>query len=310
MAHEQLVIVGSGPAGLTAAIYTSRAMLKPLIIEGTQPGGQLMITTEVENYPGFPDGILGPELMNRMRQQADRFGARFRMEVATGCRFQTRPLAIYLGDEEVTADTVILATGATARYLGLPSEERWRGRGVSACATCDGFFFRDKEVAVVGGGDTAAEEALFLTRFASKVTIIHRRDELRASKFMQDRLLNDPKVEISWDSVVTDVLGEEPRGVTGVQLKNVKTGEETVLACDGMFLAIGHQPSTLFAKGELELNDAGYIKILPGTTRTGVEGVFAAGDCQDSIFRQAVSAAGTGCMAAIEAERYLQSIKS
>ena len=305
MGHEKVVIVGSGPAALTAAIYTSRAMLAPLVIEGTQPGGQLMIATDVENFPGFAEGIPGPELMSNMRRQAERFGTRFRMEVVTSVRFGDRPLTVYLGDQGVTAETVIIATGAAARYLGLESEERWRGRGVSACATCDGFFFKDRTVVVVGGGDTAAEEALYLTRFAVKVYVIHRRDELRASKFMQKRLFHEPKIEIIWDSVVTEVLGEEPRGVTGVLLKNVKTGEERVFPCDGMFLGIGHTPSTSFLEGQLALDENGYIITEEGSVRTAIRGVFAAGDCRDPVYRQAVTAVGMGCMAAIEAERYL-----
>jgi len=305
MQKEKLIIVGSGPAGLTAAIYAGRAMLAPLVVEGTQPGGQLMITTDVENYPGFPEGVQGPELMSRMRKQAEKFGARFRMEIATKVRFTEKPLAVFLGDEEIATHSVIIATGASAKYLGLESERKWRGRGVSACATCDGFFFKDRHVVVVGGGDTAAEEALFLTHFASKVYVIHRRDQLRASKFMQERLFAEPKIEIIWDSVVTEVLGGDPRGDNGVTLKNVKTGEEKAFPCHGMFLGIGHQPSTSFLEGELTLDESGYIVTQSGTSKTEVKGVFACGDCQDSVYRQAVSASGTGCMAAIEAERYL-----
>lgn len=305
MNQERLIIVGSGPAGLTAAVYAARAMLSPLVIEGTQPGGQLMITTDIENFPGFPEGIPGPELMQRMRMQAERFGARFRMEEATDVQSEGPTLSLFLGDERITADALIVATGASARYLGLESERRWQGRGVSACATCDGFFFKDKQVAVIGGGDSAVEEALFLTRFATRVWLVHRRDELRASKIMQKRLLAEPRVEIVWDSVVKEVLGEEPVGVTGLLLRDVHTGQERTLPCHGVFLAIGHDPNTGFVKGTLERDDKGYIRTIPGTSRTAVPGVFAAGDCQDSVYRQAVSAAGSGCIAAIEAERFL-----
>jgi thioredoxin reductase (NADPH) len=305
MGHEKVVIVGSGPAALTAAIYTSRAMLAPLVIEGTQPGGQLMIATDVENFPGFAEGIPGPELMSNMRRQAERFGTRFRMEVVTSVKFRKPPLTVFLGDETITSDTVIIATGAAAKYLGLESEKKWHGRGVSACATCDGFFFKDRTVVVVGGGDTAAEEALYLTRFADKVHVIHRRDELRASKFMQKRLLHEPKIEIIWDSIVTEVLGEEPKGVTGVLLRNVKTGEEHLFPCDGMFLGIGHTPSTSFLGDQLVLDENGYIVTEGGSVTTAIPGVFAAGDCKDPVYRQAVTAVGSGCMAAIEAERYL-----
>jgi len=308
MTHERIIIIGSGPAGLTAAIYTSRAMLNPLVIEGTQPGGQLMITTDIENFPGYPEGIMGPDLMAKMHQQAERFGTRFRMEMVTSSRLTETPPVILLGDEEISADAIIIATGASARYLGLPSETKWRGRGVSACATCDGFFFRDKEIVVVGGGDTAVEEACYLTRFASKVTIIHRRDELRASKIMQRRVFDNDKIDVLWDTVVVEVLGEEPKGVNGVRIQNVKSKKISDFPCDGMFLAIGHEPSTQFVRGQLNLDESGYIVIEPGSTSTGIPGVFAAGDCQDSVYRQAVSAAGTGCMAAIEAERYLHTL--
>jgi thioredoxin reductase (NADPH) len=264
-----------------------------------------MIATDVENFPGFPEGVPGPELMNNMRRQAERFGTRFRMEVVTGVQFNERPLTVFLGNEPITSETVIIATGAAARYLGLESETKWRGRGVSACATCDGFFFKDRVLVVVGGGDTAAEEALHLTRFAKKVFVIHRRDQLRASKFMQKRLFDEPKIEIIWDSIVTEVLGAEPKGVTGVLLKNVKTGEEKVFPCDGMFLGIGHVPSTSFLGGQLPLDENDYIMTEQGSVRTAVAGVFAAGDCRDPVYRQAVTAVGSGCMAAIEAERYL-----
>jgi thioredoxin reductase (NADPH) len=305
VSQERLVIVGSGPAGLTAAIYTSRATLAPLVIEGTQPGGQLMITTDIENFPGFPEGISGPELMQRMRAQAERFGARFRMEDVTGVTTGNESISVVLGDEEITTDALIIATGASARYLGLESERRWRGRGVSACATCDGFFFKDKQVAVVGGGDTAAEEAIFLTHFATRVWLIHRRDELRASKYMQKLVFAQPRVELVWNSVVKEVIGEEPTGVTGLRLQDVRTGEERFLPCHGVFMAIGHDPNTGFARSVLDVDASGYIRTTPGSTKTVVPGIFAAGDCQDSVYRQAVSAAGSGCMAAIEAERFL-----
>jgi thioredoxin reductase (NADPH) len=264
-----------------------------------------MITTDIENFPGFPEGISGPELMQRMRAQAERFGARFRMEDVTGVTTGNESISVVLGDEEITTDALIIATGASARYLGLESERRWRGRGVSACATCDGFFFKDKQVAVVGGGDTAAEEAIFLTHFATRVWLIHRRDELRASKYMQKLVFAQPRVELVWNSVVKEVVGEEPTGVTGLRLQDVRTGEERFLPCHGVFMAIGHDPNTGFARSVLDVDASGYIRTTPGSTKTVVPGIFAAGDCQDSVYRQAVSAAGSGCMAAIEAERFL-----
>lgn len=300
---EKVIIIGSGPAGLTAAIYAARAGLDPLMVEGMERGGQLMITTDVENYPGFPDGIMGPELMEQMRKQAERFGTRIISSNVSAVDFTSRPFKVSVGSDEYVGETVIISTGASARWLGVPGEDTLRGFGVSACATCDGFFFRDKELVVVGGGDSAMEEAIFLTKFASKVTVIHRRDEFRASTIMSNRVLDHPKIEVIWDSAVEEITGDSV--VTGVTLKNLKTGETTELVTDGVFVAIGHTPNTKVFEGILDLDDAGYILTTPGTSRTSIEGVFAAGDVTDKIYRQAVTAAGMGCQAALDAERML-----
>ena len=299
---EKVVIIGSGPAGLTAAIYTARADLRPLMIEGMERGGQLMLTTDVENYPGFPDGIMGPELMEGFRKQAERFGTRIMSSDVTRVDFSSRPFRIWVDEDEYQADSVIISTGASARWLGLESEARLRGHGVSACATCDGFFFRDKEIAVVGGGDSAAEEALFLTKFASKVYLIHRRDELRASKIMANRVLGHDKIEVIWDTVVEDVIGGDL--VTGLALYNRVKDERSELAVEGLFLAIGHDPNTKIFQGAIDLDDQGYI-LTGENTMTSVPGVFAAGDVTDHVYRQAITAAGMGCQAAIDAERWL-----
>ena len=300
---EKVIIIGSGPAGLTAAIYAARAGLDPLMVEGMERGGQLMITTDVENYPGFPDGIMGPELMEQMRKQAERFGTRIISSNVSAVDFGKRPFKVSVGADDYEGDTVIISTGASARWLGIEGEERLRGFGVSACATCDGFFFRDKELVVVGGGDSAMEEALFLTKFATKVTVVHRRDEFRASTIMANRVLDHPKIEVVWDSVVTKISGDSV--VTGVTIENVDTGETSELATDGVFVAIGHTPNTSVFDGAIDLDEAGYILVAPGTTNTSVEGVFAAGDVADKIYRQAVTAAGMGCQAALDAERLL-----
>jgi thioredoxin reductase (NADPH) len=301
---RDVVILGSGPAGYTAALYAARANLAPLVLKGLEAGGQLMLTTEVENYPGFPDAILGPELMDAMEKQAARFGAEILAQSATRVDLSERPFGVWAGDHEWRARTLIVATGASAKWLGVPGEEQLRGRGVSACATCDGFFFRDRELVVVGGGDTAMEEATFLTKFASKVTIVHRRDEFRASKIMQERALASPKISVVWNAVVEEILGDGV--VTGVRLRDVVTGVESELATDGVFMAIGHTPNTEIVRGQLDLTETGYIPVEEPTTRTNVLGVFAAGDVTDVIYRQAVTAAGQGCKAAIDAERLLE----
>jgi thioredoxin reductase (NADPH) len=307
MEHVKCLIIGSGPAGFTAAIYAARADLKPVMYEGMQPGGQLTITTEVENFPGYPKGITGPEMMVEFKEQAMRFGTDVRMGVVTKVDFSNCPFtALADNGKTITADTVIIATGASAKWLGLESEKRFMGQGVSGCATCDGFFYRGKEVAIVGGGDTAAEEATYLAKLCKKVYMIHRRDALRASKAMQHKVQNTPNIEMVWNSVPEEVLGDE-NGVTGVRVRNVVTGESRDLDVWGFFVAIGHSPNTEVFRGQVELDEMGYVKTVPGATKTSVEGVFACGDVQDHYYRQAVTAAGTGCMAAIEAERYLGS---
>jgi thioredoxin reductase (NADPH) len=305
--HSKVLIIGSGPAGYTAAIYAARASLKPLIVAGMQPGGQMTITTDVENYPGFADVIQGPWLMEQMQKQAEHVGTEMIYDLITDIDFSKRPFQA-TGDsgDTYSGDTVVIATGAQARWLGLESEQKFQGFGVSACATCDGFFFRDQEVCVVGGGNTAVEEALYLTNHASKVTLIHRRDELRAEKILQDRLLKHPKIEMAWDSAVDEVLGDsEPPGVTGVRVKNTKTGETREIPCQGLFIAIGHDPATAVFKGKIDMDDEGYVLTAPDSTATNIPGVFAAGDVKDKTFRQAVTAAGMGCMAALEVEKFL-----
>jgi thioredoxin reductase (NADPH) len=310
MSPRNVIIVGSGPAGLTAAVYTARANLSPLVIEGEpsstsdQPGGQLMLTTDVENYPGFPDGIMGPELMQAFRRQAERFGAEFLTERATKVDLSARPFQVFVGDTVYEAESIIVSTGARSLMLGLDAETRLLGHGLSTCATCDGFFFRGHRIAVVGGGDSALEEALFLTKFAEKVTVIHRRDALRASKIMQDRALANPKIEFLWDTLVDDLVGAE--SLEGAVVRNVHTGETSTLPVTGLFVAIGHRPNTDLFKDLLDMDENGYLVTAPGSTYTNIEGVFACGDVQDHTYRQAVTAAGSGCMAAIDAERWLE----
>ena len=305
--HTKVLILGSGPAGLTAAIYAARANLEPILVAGMQPGGQMTITTDVENYPGFADVIQGPWLMEQMQKQAEHVGTRMIQDTITSIDFSKRPFTCTGdGGDIYTGDTVVISTGASARWLGLPSEEKFMGFGVSACATCDGFFFRGKDVCVIGGGNTAVEEALYLTNHANKVTLIHRRDSLRAEKILQDRLFAHEKVEVLWDTVLDDVLGDtDPLGVTGVRLRNVNSGEASDLAVDGVFVAIGHTPNTELFKGLLDMDDGGYLLTKPDSTQTNIDGIFASGDVQDHTYRQAVTAAGTGCMAALEADRFL-----
>ncbi len=309
--HSRVLILGSGPAGLTAAIYTARASLEPMLVHGIQPGGQMTITTDVENYPGFADVIQGPWLMEEMQKQAEAVGTRMVSDTITEVDLSRRPFrAVGDSGDTYTADALIISTGAQAKWLGLPSEDKFKGFGVSACATCDGFFFRGREVAVIGGGNTAVEEALYLTNHASKVTLVHRRDSLRSEKILQDRLFKNPKVEVRWDSVLDEVVGaDDPLGVTGATLRNVKTGATETLPVDGVFVAIGHTPNTELFKGTLDMDDEGYLKTKPDSTQTNIEGVYAAGDVQDKIFRQAVTAAGTGCMAALEAEKFLAALE-
>lgn len=303
--HETVTILGSGPAGLTAAIYAARANLQPLCVEGVQPGGQLTITTDVENYPGFPEGVMGPDLMTQFRKQAERFGTRFLQSQLVRTDLSSRPFTLHFEDgKQIKTKTLIIATGASAKWMGIPSEQPFMGKGVSSCATCDGFFFRNQDIAVVGGGDTAMEEATFLTRFAKSVKVIHRRDSLRASKIMQEKAFKNPKISFIWDSAIEEIQGD--KGVTGIKVKNLKTGAMQDIALTGVFVAIGHQPNTIPFQGQLKMNETGYLEVKPGTTRTNIPGVFAAGDVADHVYRQAITAAGTGCMAAIDAERFLE----
>lgn len=298
--------MGSGPAGLTAALYTARANLEPLVFEGPEAGGQLTTTTDVENFPGFPDGIMGPELMDLMKEQSERFGAQCVQKAVTAVDFSKRPFLVSTEDEQILASTFIISSGATARMLGLPSERELVGYGVSTCATCDGFFFRDKELVVVGGGDSAMEESIFLTKFATRVTVVHRRDKLRASVIMQQRARENEKIDFIWNGVVEDVLGSREDGVTGVRIKDVVTGESYIKECQGMFVAIGHTPNSGIFRGQLDMDDNGYLITSNGTSETSVAGVFAAGDIQDTRYKQAITAAGSGCMAAMDAEKFIE----
>ena len=304
--NRKVIIIGSGPAGLTAAIYAGRANLNPLVFEGNQPGGQLTITTDVENYPGFPDGVQGPEMMELFRKQAQRFGAETKMKHVSRVDFSERPFKVWVNDDLFFGDSIIISTGASARTLGLDSEKELMGYGVSTCATCDGYFFKDKKLLIVGGGDSAMEESIFLTKFASEVWIVHRRDQFRASKIMQDRIEKNPKIQVHWNSVVEDVDGTKETGVTSVVLKDTTTSELREESCDGVFLAIGHTPNTSLFTDSLEMNENGYILTKNGSSATNISGVFACGDVQDHVYRQAITAAGSGCQAAIDAERYLE----
>ena len=305
----KVVIMGSGPAGLTAALYTARADLEPVVFEGLEAGGQLTLTTDVENFPGFPNGILGPELMDSMKKQAERFGAHCLFGEIIKVDFSKRPFNITSNEKEIFADTFIISSGASAKMLGLDSERELLGYGVSTCATCDGFFYKDKEIVVIGGGDTAIEEAIFLTKFGTKVTVFHRRDELRASKIMQDRAFANEKIHFVWNTVVEEILGSKETGVNGVRVKNVKTGEIFEINCEGFFVAIGHTPNTKMFEGQLDMDENGYLITKDGTTQTNIPGVFAAGDVQDHQYRQAITAAGTGCMAAMDAEKFLNDVE-
>ena len=306
--NRKVIIIGSGPAGLTAALYTARANLNPLVFEGSQPGGQLTITTDVENFPGFPDGIMGPELMDLFRKQAERFGAECHFEHVTKVDFSKKPYNVWVGDKNYQAESIIIATGATAKMLGLDSEKELMGFGVSACATCDGFFFKDKKVLVVGGGDSAMEEATYLTKFASEVVIVHRREEFRASKIMIDRAMNNPKIRVLWNSTIDEIMGSQEKGVHAVKINKTDSDENFEEECDGVFMAIGHKPNTELFTDILKTDQNGYLVTTNGSTSTNIDGVFACGDVQDHVYRQAVTAAGSGCMSAIDAERYLESI--
>lgn len=306
--NRKVIIIGSGPAGLTAALYTARANLNPLVFEGSQPGGQLTITTDVENFPGFPDGIMGPELMDLFRKQAERFGAECHFEHVTKVDFSKKPYNVWVGDKNYQAESIIIATGATAKMLGLDSEKELMGFGVSACATCDGFFFKDKKVLVVGGGDSAMEEATYLTKFASEVVIVHRREEFRASKIMIDRAMNNPKIRVLWNSTIDEIMGSQEKGVHAVKINKTDSDESFEEECDGVFMAIGHKPNTELFTDALKTDQNGYLVTINGSTSTNIDGVFACGDVQDHVYRQAVTAAGSGCMSAIDAERYLESI--
>ena len=303
---RKVIIIGSGPAGLTAAIYSARANLNPLVFEGPQPGGQLTITTDVENYPGFPDGIMGPEMMDEFRKQAKRFGAECLFQMVEKVDFSKKPFSVWSNGEQYKSDSIIISTGASARLLGLDAEQKLMGHGVSACATCDGFFYKDKKVVVVGGGDSAMEEATFLTKFASKVTIVHRRDQFRASKIMVERALKNPKIHIKYNSTVKNIIGDEKNGVRSIEIEDVISKKTSIFKCDGVFLAIGHIPNTKIFNDSIKLDENGYIKTMPDSSHTNIDGVFACGDVQDSIYKQAVTAAGSGCMAALDAEKWLE----